>query len=74
MSRESVETLVEKWMEDASFRAALRKDPEGAIRGTGLELTAEEWAAVRNIDWSLSDEELTARRSASGSSASADGT
>jgi hypothetical protein len=73
MSRESVETLVEKWMEDASFRSALRKDPESAIRGTGLDLTAEEWSAVRNIDWSLSDEELSARRSAMSSSASADG-
>ena len=73
MSRESVEMLVERWMEDASFRSALRKDPEGTIRGTGLELSTEEWAAVRNIDWSLSDEELTSRRSAMGCAASADG-
>ena len=73
MSRQSVETLVEKWMEDKSFRSAVRLDPEAAIRGTGLELTADEWAAVRNIDWSLSDEELSTRQSASGSSASADG-
>ena len=61
MSRESIEKLVEKWTEDTSFRAAIRKDPEAAIRGTGLDLTTEEWAAVRNFDWSLSDEELTAR-------------
>jgi hypothetical protein len=73
MSRQSVETLVERWMEDASFRSALRSDAEAAIRGTGLELSAEEWAAVRNIDWSLSDEELTARSSAMNCAASADG-
>jgi predicted ribosomally synthesized peptide with nif11-like leader len=72
MSRESIEALVEKWMEDPSFRSAIRQDPEGAIRSTGLELTDEEWAAVRGIDWSLSDEELSARRSAAGSVA--DGT
>ena len=67
MSRQSIEALVEKWMEDTSFRSAIRKDPEAAIRATGLELTTDEWAAVRNIDWSLSDEELTARSSAAGS-------
>jgi len=61
MSRESIEALVEKWTEDTSFRAAIRKDPEAAIRATGLELTPDEWVAVRNFDWTLSDEELTAR-------------
>jgi len=61
MSRESIEVLVEKWMEDPEFRAAVRKDPEGTVRSTGVELTADEWSAVRNFDWSLSDEELTAR-------------
>ena len=67
MSRESIEALVERWMEDPSFRAAVRKDPEGTVRGTGLELSTEEWAAVRNFDWSLSDEELTARAKMDGS-------
>jgi hypothetical protein len=67
MSRQAIEALVEKWMEDTSFRSAVRKDPEAAIRSTGLDLTADEWAAVRNIDWGLSDEELTARSSAMGS-------
>ena len=73
MSRQAIETLVEKWMEDTSFRSAIRKDPEAAIRGTGLELSADEWAAVRNIDWSLSDEELTARTSATSCGTMADG-
>ena len=63
MSRESIESLVERWMEDPSFRSAVRADPEAAIRATGIELSTEEWAAVRNIDWSLSDEELTTRSS-----------
>jgi len=67
MSRESIETLVERWMEDLTFRAKLRSDPEGTIRALGLELSDEEWAAVNKVDWSLSDEELTARASMSGS-------
>ena len=63
MSREAIETLLERWMEDPSFRTAVRADPEATIRATGLDLSTEEWAAVLNIDWSLSDEELTTRSS-----------
>ena len=63
MSRESIEALVEKWTEDTSFRTALRKDPEATIQATGLELTPDERAAVRNFDWNASDEELTTRAS-----------
>ena len=68
MSRESIETLVEKWTEDNAFRTAIRKDAEGTIRATGLDLTPDEWAAVRNFDWNASDEELTTRASMDGCS------
>ena len=50
-------------MDDPAFRAAVRQDPEGTVRGTGLELDADEWAAVRSIDLNLSDEELSSRAS-----------
>jgi hypothetical protein len=66
MSREAIEELIDRWMDDPAFRAAVREDPEGALRGTGLELDADEWAAVRGIDWNLSDEELSSRASKSG--------
>jgi len=71
MSREAIEELVERWMDDATSRAAVRQDPEGAVRSTGLELSEDEWAAVRGIDWSLSDEELASRASKSSSCACA---
>lgn len=61
MSRESLEVLVERWMDDPAFRTAVRQDPEGAVRAIGLELDEEEWAAIRGMDWSLSDEELSVR-------------
>ena len=61
MSQEDVKTLIDRWMNDPAFREDVRADPEGAIRRTGLELNADEWAAVRNLDWQISDEELTAR-------------
>jgi hypothetical protein len=63
MSREAFEELVDRWMDDPAFRAAVRQDPEGAVRATGVELDEDEWAAVRAVDWSLSDDELAARAS-----------
>jgi hypothetical protein len=67
MSRETIEELVDRWLDDPAFRAAVRQDPDAAIRATGLTLDADEWAAIRAIDWSLSDEELSTRASKSGS-------
>lgn len=61
MSREAIEQLIDRWTEDPAFRAAVRQDPEAAVRSMGLELNADEWAALRAVDWSLSDEELTTR-------------
>ena len=63
MSREAIEELIDRWLDDPAFRAAVRQDPEGAVRATGLELDADEWAALQAVDWSLSDEELAARAS-----------
>ena len=65
MSREAIEQLSDKWMNDESFREELRRDPEAAIRATGVALEEEEWATVRNADWSVSDEELLTRASKS---------
>lgn len=67
MSREAVEQLMDRWENDPGFRAQLRLDAEGAVRATGVELDPEEWAALKTVDWSLSDEELRARASKYGS-------
>lgn len=58
MSRDAVETLVDRWLNDLAFRAQVRRDPAEAIRATGVHLDADEWAALRNVDWNLSDDEL----------------
>ena len=63
MSREAVESLMDRWVNEPSFRVALRADPEGTVRRSGVELDEEELAALRNTDWSLPDEELQARAS-----------
>ena len=67
MSRAAVETLIDRWMNEPDFRAALRQDAEAAVRTSGADLSAEEWDALRRIDWSLPDEELQSRINAYGS-------
>ena len=63
MSRQAVEELMDRWMNEPAFRAEIRQDPEGTVRRSGAELDEDEWAALRSIDWSLPDEELRARAS-----------
>ncbi len=57
----NIDALMDRWMNDLGFRAALRRDPEGAVRTAGFTLSEDEAAALRSIDWSLTDEQLAAR-------------
>lgn len=61
MSREGVETLMDRWLNEPAFRSEMRADPEKTVRSIGVELSEDEWAALRRMDFSLSDEELQAR-------------
>ena len=61
MSQSAIETLMDRWENDPGFRSELRTDPEAAVRTSGVSLTADEEAAIRGIDWSMSDEQLSAR-------------
>lgn len=61
MSYENIGKLVDRWVEDATFRQSLRKDPDAAIRQCGVGLTKEEVSMLKSIDWSLSDEDLKSR-------------
>jgi hypothetical protein len=61
MSRTAVENLIDRWINEPAFRQELRTDPEGAVRRSGAELDETEWAALNNVDWNLTDEELQAR-------------
>ncbi len=68
MSREAIETLMDRWMNEPTFREAMRRDPEGTVSGMGMgiDLDADEWAALRAIDWNLPDEALQERANKSG--------
>ena len=61
MSHEAIEQLIERWLNEPKFRKAIRNDPEKAVRQTGIQLSEEEWLALRRLDWSLSDEDLKTR-------------
>ena len=61
MSREALEQLVQRWTDDSEFRAALQRDPEGAIERAGYQLDEQEWAVVRDTDWSQPDDALRTR-------------
>jgi hypothetical protein len=61
MSREAVEQLIDRWINEPAFRQELRTDPEGTVRRSGAVLAEDEWAALHQVDWSLPDEELQAR-------------
>ena len=49
------------WLNDQTVRSAVRHDLEATVRSTGLEFDEAEWAALRSLDWTMSDEELLAR-------------
>ena len=52
----NAEKLIDKWINDETFRQAIRRDREGAVRAAGMTLSAEERDALGAIDWSQSDE------------------
>jgi hypothetical protein len=58
---EAMQQLDDRFMNDASFREEMRRDPEGAAERSGLALDDEDREALRSVDWSGSDEELKER-------------
>ena len=61
MNNTAIEQLIDQWMNDETFRAELRHDTEATVRARNIDLNEDEWAALRSIDWSQSDEALQAR-------------
>ena len=66
MSREAVEQLIDKWMNEPTFRKELRQDPEGTVRKTGVSLSQDEWSALRSVDCNQTDEQLQSRANFAG--------
>ena len=52
--------VMDKWLSDTTFRNTLRADPGGTVCALGLELSPEQWTALRR-QLALPDEQLQAR-------------
>ena len=61
MERKGVDQLVNKWLNEPGFKEKMQRDPEGTVKSCGITLNAEEWATVRNVVMSTSDEALRTR-------------
>jgi len=58
----TLELIMDRWFNDALFRAELSADPEGTVRRGGFELNEMEWAALRRWEnGSLAHEALQPR-------------
>ena len=61
MTRNGVDLLVQKYLNEPGFKTRMQQDPEGAVRSAGISLNADEWATVRNVVLTTSDEALRQR-------------
>ncbi len=61
MAQDSMAQLMDRWTNDAAFRAQYEADPEQAIRAAGLDLSEEDWQTVRSANFELSDGALSER-------------
>ena len=61
MTQNGVDQLVDKWLKEPGFREKMKQDPEGTVKSAGISLNAEEWATVRNVVMTTSDETLRQR-------------
>ena len=61
MERTGVDQLVQKYLNEPGFKARMQQDPEGTVKSAGISLSADEWATVRNIVLTTSDQALRTR-------------
>lgn len=61
MGYEDVGRVIDRWMNDPDFKKQLRQNPDECVRKCGIKLNTDEWAALKKVDWTLSDEDLKTR-------------
>jgi hypothetical protein len=61
MSQEGVTALIDRWTNEPGFKDEFRADPQRTIVAHGIDLTPEEEAAVKDMDWHGTDQELSKR-------------
>jgi|ETNmetMinimDraft_3_1059899.scaffolds.fasta_scaffold00039_23 hypothetical protein len=66
MSQAQIETIIERWMSDAEFRARMQTAPQATLAEEGYELSDEEMQALEKLDLTAGDEELLRQASFGG--------
>lgn len=63
MSNEHVDRFVDRWLNDAEFKARMLADPDGAAAADGFNFSESDWASVNNVVTGLGGEALQSRTS-----------
>ena len=61
MSQDAVAALIDRFLNDPTFRAAFARHPEAAVRGEGFDLTEDEFVALRAAVGTHGNEALKSR-------------
>ena len=61
MSSEHIDRFVDRWLNDASFKARMLADPDGTAAADGFNFSESDWASVNNVVTGLGGESLDAR-------------
>jgi hypothetical protein len=61
LTSSAIAAVMDRFINDASFRGGMQRNPEETLHGSGLSLSNDEVAAVLNTDWAGAGEELSAR-------------
>jgi len=56
-----LDQIMERYTTDPAFKAQLKADPEAAAKAAGIALNDEDRAALRGLDFTLTDEQLQRR-------------
>ena len=58
MTADAMQTVLDRWTEEPSFREGMRTDMDGTLKGAGIELDDDTAGQLRAVDWNQSDAEL----------------
>lgn len=55
---EAMDAVIDRWVEDPSFRQGMRTDMDGTLRSSGIDVDDDTAGQLHAIDWTQSDAEL----------------
>ena len=61
MSQQTLEQLMQRYLDDAAFRTDMQQDPIAAAQSAGFNLDDGDREVLSSTDWGLPDQELKQR-------------